>query len=162
MILEVLTHENNPMLLTPTQFFDFKEPALDIKETYINLVETMRERKGLGLAANQVQIPYSIFVMEAVVPVMFINPKIISKSEELDLLEEGCLSYPKLYVPIKRHKSVEVRYLDVNGDLIFETYTGLAARVIQHEMDHLEGKPFFHSASRYHREKAFKNQKKAP
>lgn len=158
MIVELPRTEDNDLLLKKTEAFNFDAPQVDLKELYVNMVETMKENKGLGLAANQIRVPYSIFVMESVIPIMMINPEITSKSEETESYEEGCLSYPGLYVNLKRHKTIEIRYYDINGDLNYETYSGLSARVIQHEMEHLAGLTFYHSASRYHKQKSFKKR----
>jgi peptide deformylase len=112
-----------------------------------NMFETMRNANGIGLAANQIGLNKQIFVAdvspvegyEKYKPVAMINPKIISKSEETDSIEEGCLSIPELRAEIIRPKSVFVNYFDVNMKEHTIEADQLFARVIQHEYDHLQG-----------------------
>lgn len=121
----------------------------------------MYEKKGIGLAANQVGIPYRIFSMRAD-PQNFVcfNPKIIQPSDEEIILEEGCLSFPGLIVKVKRPRHIRVRFTTPNGDTRTEMFTGMSARIFQHELDHIDGKLYFNRASRYHREIAMKKWKK--
>ena len=114
------------------------------------------ESNGIGLAANQIGIPYRIFAMRGS-PENFVcfNPKIITFSEEEILLEEGCLTYPDLIVKIKRPKHLRVRFSTPNGDTRTETFTGITARIYQHEMDHIDGIIFYNKAHKYYRNKAF-------
>jgi peptide deformylase len=120
----------------------------------------MYEYNGLGLAANQVGEPYRIFAMRGQ-PENFVcfNPKIVQPSEMEVVLEEGCLTYPGLLVKIKRPQHIRVRFQMPNGDTITKQFTGMTARVFQHEMDHLDGIVFFNRANRYHKELAFKKWK---
>jgi peptide deformylase len=121
----------------------------------------MYEKNGIGLAANQVGVPYRIFAMRGQ-PQNFVcfNPKIVQPSEEEITLEEGCLTFPGLVVKVKRHRHIRVRFTTPNGDTRTETFTGMSARVFQHELDHLEGKLYFNRASRYHKELAMKKWKR--
>jgi peptide deformylase len=120
----------------------------------------MYEYNGLGLAANQVGEPYRIFAMRGQ-PENFVcfNPRIVQPSEMEVVLEEGCLTYPGLLVKIKRPQHIRVRFQLPNGDTITKQFTGMTARVFQHEMDHLNGLVFFNRANRYHKELAFKKWK---
>lgn len=108
----------------------------------VSLIETMRENYGVGLAANQVGIPYRVFVMGAdnVGYAMF-NPEILETTGEV-LFEEGCLTWRGLYLPIRRPETVHVRYQDMNGVTQEKRFTGLSARIVLHEYDHLEGQVF--------------------
>lgn len=121
----------------------------------------MYEKKGIGLAANQVGIPYRIFSMRAD-PQNFVcfNPKIIQPSDEEIILEEGCLSFPGLIVKVKRPRHIRVRFTTPNGDTRTEMFTGMSARIFQHELDHIDGKLYFNRASRYHKEIAMKKWKR--
>jgi peptide deformylase len=121
----------------------------------------MYEWNGIGLAANQVGVPYRVFAMRAQ-PQNFVcfNPRIVQPSAEQISLEEGCLSFPGLIVKLKRPRHVRVRFQTPNGDTRTETFIGMSARVFQHEMDHLEGRLYFNQASRYHREIALKKWKR--
>lgn len=106
------------------------------------MLETMREHKGIGLAAPQVGINEQILVADTgdgEGPIAVINPKIIKKSGS-GKMEEGCLSIPGVVINIKRPSKVTVRFMDENGKEIEKDFIDLWARVIQHETDHLNGK----------------------
>ena len=104
------------------------------------LLVAMRENKGVGLAAPQVGITRQIFVVDiGDGPLAFINPKIIKKSGG-DVIEEGCLSIPGVTVMVRRPERIVVRYIDENNQPHEKIYEEMMARVIQHEMDHLDGK----------------------
>ena len=121
----------------------------------------MYESNGVGLAANQVGVPYRIFAMRGS-PENFVcfNPKIVQPSEQEVVLEESCLSYPGLIVKVKRPQHVRVRFAMPNGEIRTDTFTGMTARIFQHEMDHLDGIKYFNLANKYHREQAFKKWKR--
>ena len=142
-------------LLEECEDFDFKDPPFDPVEFAQTLVKFMYESNGLGIAANQVGVPYRIFAMRAH-PENFVcyNPKIVQPSEKTIVLEEGCLSYPGLVVKVKRPEFVRVRFQTPNGETLTKQFVGMTARVFQHEYDHLEGERFFDKANRFHREKA--------
>lgn len=148
-------------LLKPCEKFDFANPPFDPIEFAKELVAFMHENKALGVAANQVGVPYRVFAMRGH-PENFVcfNPKIVETSSNDILLEEGCLSYPGLVVKIKRTQSLRVRFNLPNGDTETKTFTGMTARVFQHEYDHLEGVRFYDKANRFHRDKALKNWKR--
>jgi peptide deformylase len=124
------------------------------------MIETMKEHKGLGLAANQIGIPYSVFVMEGMIPLAMFNPSYVPVGDETETIEEGCLSYPGLMVKVKRHKIVDVTYQDTNGESKTLRLNGLSARVVQHEMEHLEGKVFYNSANKFHRDQGLRKWKR--
>ena len=108
-----------------------------------NMVETMKHYGGIGLSANQCGIPIRMFVFgdnENYVPCF--NPRIISTSDTKVAIEEGCLTYPGLFVKIFRSDEVTVTFEDENRELHKETFTGLLARVFLHEMDHMDGIDF--------------------
>ncbi len=133
-------------------------PPFDPIEFAKQLVAFMYEKNGIGLAANQAGVPYRIFAMRGA-PENFVcfNPRIVDASEETVVLEEGCLSYPGLIVKVKRPKSIRVRFETPNGDTLTKQFTGMTARIFQHELDHLDGKVFYNQASRVHRDRAMKN-----
>lgn len=151
----------NPILTTPCKEFDFAEPVFDPIEFSRELVKTMRDNNGLGIAAPQVGVSYRIFAMRADPNKVFFNPVIVNYSDEEISLEEGCLSFFGLIVPIKRSSFVRVRYRQPNGDIFTEQFVGMSARVVQHEMDHLEGVLFYNKANRYHREQALSRWRKS-
>jgi len=149
----------NPILTTPCQHFDFANPPFDPVEFAKELVAFMYEKNGIGLAANQVGQPYTIFAMRGQPEnYVFYNPKITFLSDEKIELEEGCLSFPGVECKIKRPVSLRLRFQVPNGSVMSQTFTGMSARVIQHEISHLNGELFFNhdSVSKYHRDKALK------
>ncbi len=113
-----------------------------------NMFETMRYANGIGLAANQVNLDKSIFVIdispvegyENIKPVVMINPEIVEESEERIIMEEGCLSLPNLRADVERSEIIKVRYLDTDEEIQEIEAGDLFARVILHEYDHLIGK----------------------
>lgn len=118
-----------------------------------SMSRTMRAAKGLGLAANQVgrairafAIDLSLFdVLEQ--PKMIINPEIIDLNGEVITGEEGCLSFPGLFQLIERHEKVAIKSVDIDGKEYYYEAAGMVARVIQHEIDHLNGVLFIDKLS---------------
>ena len=110
-----------------------------------DMLETMYEANGIGLAAIQIGVPKRIIVMdiskdgEKKEPMYFANPVIKAKDNNKSTYEEGCLSVPNQFAEIDRPSKCEVEYLDFNGDKKILKAEGLLATCIQHEMDHLEG-----------------------
>lgn len=132
-----------------------------------DMLETMYDAPGIGLAAIQVGEPLRIIVMDlskdedAKAPRYFINPEIVWASDEVAPYEEGCLSVPDIYEEVERPARVRLRYLDYHGKLVEEDADGVFAVCIQHEMDHLEGVLFIDHLSRLKRENALRKLKKA-
>ncbi|MFN3301567.1 MAG: peptide deformylase [Patescibacteria group bacterium] len=113
-----------------------------IKKLAKNMLETLKTVKGLGLAAPQVGENLSLFVVNFGGKSMaFINPKIIKRKGEEEM-EEGCLSFPGLFVKIKRSKMIEVKVQNLDGEKMILKLEGISARIFQHEIDHLKGKLF--------------------
>ncbi|MFH1699747.1 MAG: peptide deformylase [Candidatus Zixiibacteriota bacterium] len=116
----------------------------DIKEIVARLKATLKDAKGLGLAAPQIGESLRIFVVDLSVvdltaeTTVFINPEILETSGSIEF-EEGCLSFPGIYQRLTRPERVKVKALDENGKEFFLEADGLAARAIQHEYDHLDG-----------------------
>ena len=110
-----------------------------------DMLETMYNANGIGLAAIQIGIPKRIIVMdisrnqEEKKPMYFVNPVIDNKDTENSTYEEGCLSVPDYFAEVDRPKKCRVQYLDYNGEKKALVADGLLATCIQHEMDHLEG-----------------------
>ena len=113
-----------------------------------NMFDSMRNARGIGLAANQVGYRDSIFILDLngtegydkFKPLVMINPEIILHSDEKIILEEGCLSLPTLKAEVERSKAIKIRYLDSDENVIEIDADDLLARVILHEYDHLIGK----------------------
>lgn len=115
----------------------------DIQSIIDDMLETMYDEKGVGLAATQVDIHQRIVVMdtspEGDHPIVLINPEIIAKSEETEINEEGCLSVPATYAKVDRHEECTVKALDKDGNEFTLNASGLQSICIQHEIDHLNG-----------------------
>lgn len=139
-----LLESNHPSLSVPlTDVTDSQEGREQIQQ---DLVDTMRAKNGIGLSANQIGIGARVFTMYEDVKkkdiIVCFNPKIVTVSEEQVLMEEGCLSYPGLWLRVRRPEGIEVTYEDVKGELQEFAMFGLAARIFQHEYDHMEGTDF--------------------
>lgn len=117
-----------------------------IRRLVDDMLETMYEAQGIGLAATQVDVHERVIVIdvsdERDDPRVLINPELIAKSEERIVWEEGCLSVPAIYDKVERHARVRVRALDRNGQPYEFDAEGLLAVCVQHEMDHLMGRVF--------------------
>jgi len=154
--------KSNPLTIACDPF-DFDNPPFDPMEIGQEMIQLMYDQQGLGLAANQVGLKHRIFVMRGVIDVgdfICINPRIVNLSEEQILLEEGCLSYPGLTIKIKRSRHARLRFAVPDGTVHTQQFTGMTARVVQHEMDHLDGVIFYNRASKYHRDLAFRQRGK--
>lgn len=158
MILE-LVEPDHPLLRTKLEAFNFTEPPIDPIELANNLIETMVHHQGLGLSANQCGLPYRVFVLHSSPTVAMFNPRIIDETTDVVKLDEGCLTYPNLFIPIKRARAVKVRFQDAYGEMHTEKYIGMTARAVQHELDHLNGFNYTRRANPIHLERA-RNQKK--
>lgn len=115
----------------------------DTTELFANLMfDRMQELKGMGLAANQVGVNTQFFTMGVdILRIDVFNPKIVSMSGEVTT-EEGCLTYPGIFLQIKRPLNIGVEFQNVKGELVKMNLTGLTARIFLHEYDHLMGKTF--------------------
>ena len=115
----------------------------DIRSIVDDMIETMYQEKGVGLAATQVDIHQRIVVIDVSEnndhPLVLINPEIIKKGDEMVINEEGCLSVPGCYAKVDRHSTVTVKALDKKGNEFFLDGEELLAVCIQHELDHLSG-----------------------
>jgi len=156
-----LVEEASKVLRTPPQLFDF-ETRTDAEEIASKLKEAMQRFGGIGLSANQVGIDARVFVMKSEDKgvVAFFNPELKRVSQDTDLMKEGCLSFPDVYLMIKRSKVVELDYQDEKGEKHTLVLDGLAARCVQHEIDHLNGILFLQRASRLKLERALKSRPK--
>lgn len=163
-----IVHFPHPALTTKAQ--DVIEFNDELKNIATSMIELMHSSNGVGLAANQVNILKRIFVMdcnkddEGSVPYVFINPKIISISEENKDYKEGCLSFPSLYVDVKRPSIVKLQWQNLQGEVQEKEFSDLEAVCVQHEIDHLDGINFIDRISKTKRQmsllKYSKNKKK--
>ncbi|MCX7941009.1 MAG: peptide deformylase [Endomicrobia bacterium] len=121
----------------------------DLKHIVKDMFETMYAFNGIGLAANQVGINKRIIVVDlrateqnhrtSFVPIALVNPEILNYSKKKIVAEEGCLSFPGYYDKVSRAESIEVVFYDITGKKNIIVADGLLARVIQHEIDHING-----------------------
>ena len=139
----------------------------EVRRLADDMLETMYEAPGIGLAGIQVAVPQRIVTMDLAKkedepsPRVFINPEILWSSEEKSSYEEGCLSIPEYYEQVERPAKVRVRYTDLDGKVHEEDADGLFATCIQHEIDHLNGVLFVDYLSRLKRERVLKKFTKA-
>jgi peptide deformylase len=134
-----LVDKYDDILHKPTEEFNFSNPQVNPHYLAFSLVETMAKNQGVGLSANQVGLPYRVCVlnMGAQAFVMF-NPKIVNRLG-VSNLKEGCLSFPGLFLNIPRAEAVTVESFDFQGNKVVQSFDGMAAVCIQHEIDHLDG-----------------------
>lgn len=143
----------HPILKTSTEKIENIDD--EIRRLADDMFETMYHADGAGLAGNQVGLKKSIVVIDTsmvegkrvVPPTALINPEIISFSDDEIDYSEGCLSVPTLFEPVKRPKSVAVRFYDLRGKEVVIEDDELFARVVQHELDHLSGILFYERLS---------------
>ena len=157
-----LLHESDPTLkLEPKPWIFGENP--DPQRMRMIMLENMVAHKGLGLSANQIGMPVKVFAMrvdESDNAIVCFNPKIIKESDETVMMKEGCLSYPDLYLNVKRPQSIEGTYQNADGDVINVHFEGLAARIFHHEMDHMKGNTFLDKVSGVFLQSARRKQKK--
>ncbi len=118
-----------------------------VRQLYQDLVDTMYAHNGLGIAAIQIGEPHKMFLVEAelagldpeALPMAFINPEVIWTGDEVEKSDEGCLSFPNVYVPVERPLQAKVRAMDLDGNTFEFEGEGLLARCLLHENDHLTG-----------------------
>ena len=138
----------------------------DRKELADKMFEAMKKYGGIGLSANQVGLPFNMFVMgdhpnlENGMKLTCFNPMIISKSEEEVVMEEGCLTFPFLFLKITRPRKVVVKYTDENNELKEGQLDGMMSRVWQHEYEHMLGRTFTEHASKLKLDRAYKKAEK--
>ena len=160
------------ILIVPDPRLKLKSAAVDVVDDELralmdDMLETMYDAPGIGLAAIQIGVPKRVIVMDLArgedepEPRYFVNPEIIWFSEETEPYEEGCLSVPEIYDEVERPAKVRLRYLDYHGKQIEEDAEGVYAVCIQHEMDHLDGVLFIDHLSRLKRTRAVAKVKKA-
>jgi peptide deformylase len=132
-----------------------------------DMIESMHEAPGIGLAAIQVAEPIRLLVVDVAqkeeprAPQVFVNPEILWRSDERNTYEEGCLSIPEYYAEVERPASVRVRALDRDGKDREVLADGLLATVLQHEIDHLDGVLFIDHISKLKRDRVIKKFQKA-
>ena len=136
----------------------------DLSQLVDDMIETMYDARGIGLAATQVNVHRRLLVLDVSEaqdsPREYINPEIIA-TEGTETCEEGCLSVPGIYADVSRAEKIRVKAQDRNGEAFEETLDGMHAVCLQHEMDHLEGKLFVDYLSPLKRRMVLKKLEKA-
>lgn len=138
----------------------------DLRRLADDMLETMYDAPGIGLAAVQIGVPLRMLVIdlsredEPAQPQVFINPEIVAKGDATSVYEEGCLSIPDYYAEVERPASVRVGYLDLDGKQREVGAEGLLATCLQHEIDHLDGVLFIDHISKLKRDMVVKKFKK--
>lgn len=124
-----------------------------LRDAVREMFDLMYKADGVGLAANQVGLPYQLFVMNPTADAnkpeeeqVFINPVITKRFGERRVVNEGCLSFPELRIEVVRPEGVEFRAINLKGEVVRNKWKGLRARIVQHESDHLFGISFFQRA----------------
>lgn len=142
--------------------FNFK----DRKELTNTMFETMYKYGGLGLSANQVGLPFNMFVMgghpeiEKGKKLVCFNPVIIKSSEDQILLKEGCLTFPFVFISLMRPRKIVAKYEDEHGVLQEGQFDGYFSRIFQHEYDHMIGRLFIEKASKMKLDLAYERAQK--
>ena len=141
--------------------------GINEKKLISDLLETMYNSNGIGLAAVQVGILKRILVVDVSTkeekknPLSFINPVVKKISNETSVYEEGCLSIPDTYIEIERPKICEIEYIDINGKKKYMKCDGLLSTCLQHEIDHLDGKLIIDQLSKFKRDLIIKKISKS-
>ena len=144
MIRSILIHPD-PRLKKPCD--PVAEITDDVRVLARDMLETMYDAPGIGLAAPQVGVMRRLIVMDCIKegtprPMVLLNPNVVWASEDLGVYEEGCLSIPDQYAEVRRPSQVRVQWLGLDGDAQEEQFVGIWATCVQHEIDHLDGKLF--------------------
>ncbi|WP_417449053.1 peptide deformylase [Kordiimonas sp.] len=159
---------NVPDPLLKTQSDPVGQVDDELRRLMDNMLETMYDAPGIGLAAIQVAVPKRVIVMDTEgdedtgrQPLFFVNPEVTWESEEFSVYNEGCLSVPEHYAEVERPAKVRVKYFDYHGQPQEELMDGLKATCVQHEIDHLNGVVFIDYLSKLKRNMIIKKVRKA-
>lgn len=155
-----LIDSDDPILKQQTLPWDF-ENHINAAEIEREMLDLMKASGGIGLAANQVGLDRSVFVMQLKDgrELGFFNPTILTAEGE-QLSEEGCLSFPNLFLTIKRYKKITAMFLDNSGKRCIIELEDIDAKCFQHELDHLNGVCFTDGISKLKLERALAKQRK--
>ena len=142
------------------------EDIKDRQELSDAMFEAMSKYGGIGLSANQVGLPFNMFVIgghpsiEKGLKMTCFNPIIVSASDELVRMKEGCLTFPFIFLDIERPRKVVVKYTDNKGDLQEAHLDGMMSRIFQHEYDHMLGRNFTEKVSKFKIKRAMEKRDK--
>lgn len=156
-----LVSSDDPVLKQVSEPWDF-DKDINAAELEVDLVEAMVMNRGIGLAANQIGVAKRVFAIKLKdqVPFCMFNPTIASYSKDSVDSEEGCLSFPNLFLKVKRYSTVNVEYFDRTGQKCIMKLSGIDAKCFQHELDHLDGICFTSKISQLKLAMAIKKQRK--
>ena len=161
-MIYTLIESKHPLLHSPLPEITTDTEPEDRKELLDNMVETMKHYGGIGLSANQVGLAIRMFVFgdnKHYIPCF--NPKILEYGKDVVPIEEGCLTYPGLFVKIYRPDMIVAQWEDEKRELHKETFTELQSRIFQHEYDHMEGIDFRSRAGKISLDMAQRKVKRA-
>ena len=161
-----------PLVILPdAQLRRVSEPVTDITDEIrtlaADMIETMYDAPGVGLAAVQIGVLKRVVTIDASKdenaknPTVYLNPEIVWASEEKRVYDEGCLSIPEFYGEVERPDRVRVRYMNLDGETVEQEADGLLATCLQHEIDHLNGVLFIDHLSKLKRDRVLKKFTKA-
>jgi len=158
-----LVKPNDPILKEKCEPFDFDDPPIHPLALQDIFKHHLIGKNALGISASQLGMSYRVFAIqdyeEKNVGMIF-NPNIVNFSKETTVEEEGCLSYPGLYVKIRRSKEIRMRWTNQFGEINTSKFTGMTARIFQHEYDHINGVIFHSRANHYHLDLARNKKRK--
>jgi peptide deformylase len=159
--MKKLVNSDDPVLKQAASDWNFETDG-DAKELEVDLVEAMIMNNGVGLAAPQVGVSKRVFAIKLKdqVPFCMFNPTLVSYSKDSVEGEEGCLSFPNLWLKVKRYSTVHVEYFDRTGQKCIMKLADADARCFQHELDHLDGVCFTNRISQLKLALAIKKQRK--
>ena len=145
--MQLIKHPD-PILKLKALHWDFEKDT-GAEELEVSMVQLMVESGGIGLAANQVGLLKRVFAihLKDQVPFCMFNPYILWGDNDMVLADEGCLSFPDLFLKIPRHKNITAGYVDRQGNKRIIELTGIDSRCFQHELDHLDGVCFIEHIS---------------
>lgn len=158
-----LVEPKHPALQTPATVDPFAGAVTDWPTKEQDMFDLMHKNLGVGLAAPQIGSSYNMFVMNHSIlgDIGIFKPEILEVSDESVVIEEGCLTFPLLFIHITRPEKVKVRYTKSDGETIVETWMdGMDARCFQHEYEHLQGELFLDKVSDMKLQRAFKKREK--
>lgn len=164
-MLELLHFPDN-FLTKVLQDFDFDNPVINSRDLEEQMIQLMMAENGRGLAASQVGINARVFVIktenlkDVATPFAVFNPKILAEDPELVQDYEGCLSFPNLFLPVKRPKHIVVEFFDRDNNKCIIRLDDIDARCFLHELDHLNGVCFTDGMSKLKLDLAIKRQRK--
>lgn len=158
-ILPIITEEQ--ALRQPAEAWVFSDDREDLSPSQlaVDLAETMIQHKGVGLAAPQIGIQKRVLAIKTQPVIVMFNPTVVNFSEQDAIEKEGCLSFPGLFVKVKRPLSIRVRFQKPDSTVETMQFNGVTARIVQHEIDHLDGILMWDRAHPIHKEQAFNQWK---